>query len=92
MARRLGEAVKRRPNFNESLWDKDRSTAIAALPDFRIAVVGTGVPFRAELLALRHRSAREIWPREGVLAGGSAGSSLPSARGKRIRPGTGAGS
>ena len=84
MMRRLGETVEQRPDFNESTRDKDRFAVVAALPDFRIATIGTSVPFRAELLALRRGSAREIRPREGVLARSPTGSSLPSARGKWI--------
>jgi len=84
MTRRLGETVEQRPDFDESARDKDRLAVVADLPDFLIAAIGTSVPFRAKLLALRRGGAREIWPREGILARSPTGSSLPSARGKWI--------
>jgi hypothetical protein len=84
MTRRLGETVQRRPDFDESTRDKDRLAIVAALPDFTFAAIGTSVPFRAQLLALRRGGAREIRPREGFLARGPTGRSLPSARGKWI--------
>jgi hypothetical protein len=45
MTQRLEGAVKRRPIFNESFWDKDRFAAVAALSDFHISGIWTGVSF-----------------------------------------------
>lgn len=91
MVYEFGRLVERRANFDESLLDKDWLTAIAVLPNLSIGVIGSGVPFRAKLLALCGRGDRAIWSRAGVLAHGPTDGSLPSARGKWIRPGAGAG-
>lgn len=91
MVYEFGRLVERRANFDESLSDKDWLAAIAVLPSLSIGVIGSGVPFRAELLALCGRGDRAIWPRAGVLAHGPTDGSLPSARRKWIRPGAGAG-
>ena len=48
MAGWLGEAVERRPSFDESFWDKDWPGIVAALPGLSIAAVWTGVPIRTE--------------------------------------------
>ncbi len=45
MVQSLGEAVEGRSYFNESARDKNRLAAGAALPDFLVASIWTGVSF-----------------------------------------------